>query len=169
MAKKRKQKAGAQGDLRQSAHRIWLAGLGALATAEEEGGKLFRSLVERGESFEGRGKKHVGRVQDAIEDRAREARDTAESVWGRVESGLDKSLTTALHKIGVPTRTEIQELTKRVEKLTRSVERIGTGTKPAARRKTAKKKAASAKTARRKTARKATKRKAGRSRARAGS
>jgi len=30
-----------QDDLKDSVHRIWLAGLGALAAAEEEGSKLF--------------------------------------------------------------------------------------------------------------------------------
>jgi len=37
-----------QNDLTQSAHKIWLAGLGAVAMAEEDGGKLLKSRVERG-------------------------------------------------------------------------------------------------------------------------
>ncbi len=32
------------------AHKIWLAGLGAVAIAEEEGGKLFKGLVEKGQT-----------------------------------------------------------------------------------------------------------------------
>ena len=39
----------------RSLHRIWLAGLGALAKAEQEGGdELFLELVERGEEIEAR-------------------------------------------------------------------------------------------------------------------
>jgi poly(hydroxyalkanoate) granule-associated protein len=40
----------------RSLHRIWLAGLGALAKARQEGGdELFRELVKRGEEIEARG------------------------------------------------------------------------------------------------------------------
>ena len=43
-----------QDELKDSAHRIWLAGLGALAAAEEEGVKVFSRLVDRGRDVESR-------------------------------------------------------------------------------------------------------------------
>ena len=71
-----------QGDVRESAHKIWLAGLGALAVAEEEGSKLFKSLVEQGERFEAEGKqklKEAKKNADQASDRARKvAEETAE-------------------------------------------------------------------------------------------
>ena len=39
-------------DLRDTIHRVWLAGLGALVAAEREGGSLFRDLVQKGEEVE---------------------------------------------------------------------------------------------------------------------
>lgn len=39
-------------EVRESAQKIWLAGLGALALAEEEGARLFDTLVERGRELE---------------------------------------------------------------------------------------------------------------------
>ena len=45
--------------LRDTAQQIWLAGLGAFALAEEEGGKLFRSLVHKGETLEQKGMEQV--------------------------------------------------------------------------------------------------------------
>jgi poly(hydroxyalkanoate) granule-associated protein len=39
-------------DLRKYTQQIWLAGLGAFAKAEEEGGKLFDNLVKIGEDLE---------------------------------------------------------------------------------------------------------------------
>lgn len=39
-------------EARESAQKIWLAGLGALAVAEEEGGHLFERLVQRGLELE---------------------------------------------------------------------------------------------------------------------
>jgi poly(hydroxyalkanoate) granule-associated protein len=48
-----------QEEIKDSVHRIWLAGLGALAAAEEEGGKIFSRLVERGRDVESKGKVEV--------------------------------------------------------------------------------------------------------------
>ncbi|MCZ7651048.1 MAG: phasin family protein [Thermoanaerobaculia bacterium] len=53
-------------EVRESAGKIWLAGLGALATAEEEGSKLFKNLVKKGEEVEGRGKAELGRFRDLV-------------------------------------------------------------------------------------------------------
>ena len=38
--------------VRESTHQIWLAGLGALSLAEDEGGRLFKALVKRGKVAE---------------------------------------------------------------------------------------------------------------------
>ena len=43
-------------NIRESANRIWLAGLGAFAKTQEEGEKLFQSLVKEGETVEKRAK-----------------------------------------------------------------------------------------------------------------
>lgn len=110
MAKKQTTKD-VQEDLKDSAHRVWLAGLGALAAAEEEGGKLFKKLVEKGEKLESRGK-----------ERFDEAKDKAGDVWSEVEKKMDDAVTKALHRIGVPSRDEIRNLTKRVEELSAKVE-----------------------------------------------
>ena len=47
-------KTGAQlsGTVKESAQQIWLAGLGAFAKAQEEGGKVFEALVKEGTSIQ---------------------------------------------------------------------------------------------------------------------
>jgi len=116
--KKSLKKAGPR--MKESAQAIWLAGLGALATAGDESSKIFQQLVKRGESVDKANrtsmKKLAGRVGDL--------RDDASSMIGtRVRKPIDKGMATALHRLGVPTRSEILELTKRVEALTRAVEK----------------------------------------------
>ena len=76
-AKKRKKGNDLSEELKTSAHRIWLAGLGAMAVAEEEGSKLFKSLVERGESYEGKGREELDRIRKAVEEVADSAKKTA--------------------------------------------------------------------------------------------
>ena len=39
-------------EIRETTHKVWLAGLGALSVAEEEGTKLFSNLVDKGRKFE---------------------------------------------------------------------------------------------------------------------
>ena len=53
--------------MKQSANRIWLAGLGAFALAEEEGGNLFRSLVRKGETLEQKGMEQVEGLREKVE------------------------------------------------------------------------------------------------------
>jgi poly(hydroxyalkanoate) granule-associated protein len=107
-------------ELRESAHKIWLAGLGAVATAEEEGSKLFNSLVKKGEKYETKGRKEFDKVLRRVDD----AKGKAGSTWGKVEDSIDKKVGDALKRMGVPTRSEINKLTKRVEELTLKVDQL---------------------------------------------
>ena len=116
MAKKKTKEL--QEELVDSAHKIWLAGLGALATAEEEGGKLFKNLVEKGQGFEDRGKEQVDKARGAVTG----VKTVAESYWETFERTLDDRVTGVLHRIGVPTKDEIESLTRKVEDLTEAIE-----------------------------------------------
>ena len=113
-----------QADLKDSAHKIWLAGLGALSAAEEGGAKVFKNLVERGEAFEKSGRKTYGEAKDKVEETAEKVKDRAETTWDKVESRLDEAVTAALGRLGVPSRDEIATLTQRVEELTAVVEKL---------------------------------------------
>lgn len=106
-----------QDDLKESAHRIWLAGLGALAAAEQEGSKVFNRLVERGRDFESKGREEA-------KEQYEKARTKAESTWSDVSSKVDEAVAGALHRLGVPTRDEIRTLTQKVEELTAKVETL---------------------------------------------
>ncbi len=108
-----------QKEVRESAHKIWLAGLGALAVAGEEGKALFRTLVEKGEEVEERSRTQVGKVKGKVQD----AKANVGILWERVQDGFDEQVATALHRLGVPTRKEIGNLTKKVEELTKSIEK----------------------------------------------
>ena len=134
-----------QDDVRESAHKIWLAGLGALALAEQEGSKLFGELVTRGERYETEGKEHLKEAvrgareeaKSAATDAASQAReqarriaDAAREMWGRTSEGVDQSVAKALEKVGIPSRDEIQALSRRVTELTLAVERLRTHPAP---------------------------------------
>jgi poly(hydroxyalkanoate) granule-associated protein len=102
-----------QDELVDSAHRIWLAGLGALSAAQEEGSKVFDRLVERGKE-----------VETKTKDQAEKAREKAESAWSSVGDKVDEKLTAALSRLGVPTREEIRNLTQKIEELNAKIEQL---------------------------------------------
>lgn len=115
-----------QAELRESAHKIWLAGMGALAVAGEEGKTLFQTLVARGEEMEDRSKGQVDKVRGKLQD----AKAGMGVMLGRLQEGVDEQVTAALAKLGVPTRKEIATLTRRVEELSRTIEKMKKASAP---------------------------------------
>jgi len=121
-----------QDELMESAHRIWLAGLGALATAEAEGSKVFSRLVERGKDVEARGKDAAADVKEQAKSKFESVKSQTENAWSGLGDKVDETLTTALHRLGVPTRDEIRTLTQKIEELNAKVDQLKPRVTPAA-------------------------------------
>lgn len=123
-----------QHEIMDSAHKVWLAGLGAIAIAEQEGSKFFSNLVEQGEKMEKRGKDEVEKAKGTVSG----VKTVAESYWETFGRTIDDQVTAVIHRLGVPTKDEIETLTKKVEDLTVAVDKLRTKDAPAPRaRKTA--------------------------------
>jgi len=105
--------------LKGAAYEIWLAGLGAVNLAGEEGGKIFKQLVQRGREQNQSNQEML----DTLKERAQGMREEAQSALGRITNPLEAGLTSAMQRLGVPTRDEILHLTHRVEELTKQVAR----------------------------------------------
>ena len=103
--------------IRESAAKIWLAGLGAFSKGQEEGGKLFDALVKEGEAVQNRASKSA---QDAITD----ARAKATGTWDKLEQVFVERVQRALHALDVPTKHEIDALSKRVHELTKVADKL---------------------------------------------
>ncbi len=114
--KKSKQNAGMPG-LKESAHNIWLAGLGAFSLAGEEGTKLFQQLVEKGSELEQTNKERISSLAERVEG----LKDEAKVAMGKMTTPIENTINSAIQRLGVPTREEILTLTKRVEDLTKAV------------------------------------------------
>ena len=126
-----KKKTGLVPQAKESARNVWLAGVGAMAMAEDEGGKFFEDLVKKGSAYETRNRKRLAAMLDNVKD----LRGDVSAVFGKLTSPVNTAMEKAMHRLGVPTRKEIATLTKRVEELTKAVEKSRTRTKksPAAR------------------------------------
>jgi len=100
-----------------SAHQIWLAGLGAFAKAQAEGTKLFDSLVKEGEAVQARAAK-VAHVQ------VTQFGKSAAGAWDKLEQVFEDRVSRSLNRLGVPTYGDIQALSKHVNELNESVQQL---------------------------------------------
>lgn len=132
--------------LSESAQQVWLAGVGAFSRAQAEGTKLFEGLVKEGMGLEQTMRKFAGGraevVRDVVENRVGQARERATDTWDKLEKVFEDRVQRALVKLGVPSREDLTDLSKRVEALTAELRRQGG--KPAAAPRKAVKKAAKA-------------------------
>ena len=133
-----------------SARDIYLAGLGALSLAREEGSeavgkavkqssntfeklvsegdKLYNKLVKEGDKVESRTRKEVEKkaknVKSDVEGRVDAVRKQAKTNWNKLESVFEERVARALTSLGVPTSDEINRLTRQVETLSAQVETL---------------------------------------------
>lgn len=112
----------------ESAQHIWLAGLGAFAKAQEEGGRLFETLVREGSTLEEKTRKiatgTVDEVRGAVESGVSQVRERTQETWDRLEQVFENRVSKALGKLGVPGRKELDELLRRVDELNAQVRKL---------------------------------------------
>lgn len=121
--------------IKDSAQQIWLAGLGAFSKAQDEGNKVFEALVREGESIQKRTRK-------VAEIKVSEITAKATGTWDKLEQVFEDRVARALHQLGVPTRNDVDVLTKRVAQLSEMISAAAPRPKtPPARRRPAAKKA----------------------------
>jgi poly(hydroxyalkanoate) granule-associated protein len=128
-------KADAKGDnqlgaaVRESAQQIWLAGLGAFAKAQQEGGKVFEALVAEGRGIHKRTRtmteEKLGEVSGRVGTIAGGLGRQASESWDRLEQVFEERVARALHRLGVPTHAEVKALIERVDALNASVQALG--------------------------------------------
>lgn len=103
--------------IRESAQQIWLAGLGAYAKTQEEGGKVFDALVKEGEVLQ-------AKTRQVADEKIAEVADKTVGTWGRLEQVFEDRVARAVSSLGMPTRKDVEKLSKRVAELTEVVQQL---------------------------------------------
>ena len=117
------------GAVKESAQQIWLAGLGAFSRAQEEGGKMFETLVQQGVNLQ-------RKTQSAAEEKITEATQRMASMatdisskasgqWDKLEGIFEERVSRALNKLGVPSAKDVDALIARIDELSRLVAQMG--------------------------------------------
>lgn len=113
------------GKVEEYSRKIWLAGLGVYSKIDTDGSKLFDSLVKDGEKAEkltktSEPKTAVSSARSKVED----VKELALGKWGELEEAFDKRLSSAISRLGVPSRDEVKALHAKVETLTKHIEKL---------------------------------------------
>jgi poly(hydroxyalkanoate) granule-associated protein len=118
-------------DVKSYARKIWLAGLGAYAKVGSEGVEYFKELVKTGQHVESKGKKVVIEQLDAANSQIDQVKSEVFGVKGRVEVQLDKvesafdsRVGSALNRIGIPSKHDVETLSAKLDELTALLERV---------------------------------------------
>jgi poly(hydroxyalkanoate) granule-associated protein len=114
--------------VKDSAQQIWLAGMGAFAKAQAEGGKVFDALVKEGVSLQRKtqavAEEKLGDVTGKMSSMASEVTSKAGASWDKLENIFEERTAKALGKLGVPTAKDVAELQRRVEELGAAVAKL---------------------------------------------
>lgn len=116
-----------------SAQQIWEAGVNALGRAQQEGTRMFETLVREGAGVEKKTRSLAASkvssmrdsVRDSVETRVDQVKDRAADTWDRLEKLFEERVQRALTRLGVPGRDELQALIDRVDTLNTSLRAIG--------------------------------------------
>ncbi len=134
------------GAIRESAQQIWLAGLGAFSKAQEEGGKVFETLVKEGLTIQRKtqsvAEERINEATSRVSHMASDISSKAAGQWDKLETLFEERVAKALGKLGVPSARDIEGLLERIDSLTSQVQSLGG--QPAPVRKTAKRPARAA-------------------------
>ena len=131
--------------VKESAHQIWLAGMGAFSKAQESRGGLFESLVKEGMNLQRKtqavAEEKIGEVTGKMSAMAGDVTAKAGQHWDKLENIFEERTAKALNKLGVPTAKDVDALVKRVDALAAAVAALSkstAGKAPAAKKAAAK-------------------------------
>ncbi len=118
------------GAVKESAQQIWLAGLGAFSKAQEEGGKVFETLVKEGLSIQRKtqavAEEKISSATNKMATMASDITSKAGHQWDKLENIFEERVAKALNKLGVPSAKDVDALTARIDELNKNVQKMGT-------------------------------------------
>ena len=123
----------AQARLLKAMNEVWLAGLGAAIKAQRGAPQLYEDLIAEGakvhvatrEKAEKALRGILGEVQSTVNARIGEVSGKASEAFEGLEKIFQTRVHRALAQLGVPTAEDVAALSKKVEALTGSIEKLG--------------------------------------------
>jgi poly(hydroxyalkanoate) granule-associated protein len=123
-----KHDAAVRDDVRDTARDLLYASLGAVSISRKEGARFVGTLIEQGQEL---GERTVKLAEGKVAD----VRKQVEGVFGKVQKAANANLsqvegvvggqvTRVLSRLGIPSKADVQELSRRVSDLNRQVKAL---------------------------------------------
>ena len=110
------------------AHKTFLAGLGAASMVQdglkkglEDGNEFAGKLVERGEEISNERREQAAAE---AEKRQEQAKDLGQDLTGKAGETYNQYSTAALHRMNIPSHTDLQDLSEQINALNRKVDKV---------------------------------------------
>jgi poly(hydroxyalkanoate) granule-associated protein len=106
--------------MKDSAQQIWLAGMGAFAKAQQEGTKVFETLVKDGTKLQEATQQAQAKVTEAAHKMTAMASDMGQRASGqmdKLEGIFEERVAKALQSMGLPSAQDLADLQARVAAL----------------------------------------------------
>ncbi len=117
--------------VKDSAQQIWLAGLGAFSKAQEEGSKVFDTLVKEGLAIQRKtqatAEEKISDATSRMSDMASDIQSKAGNRWDKLENIFEERVAKALGKLGVPLARDVSALEERIDLLDQRVSKLNGG------------------------------------------
>ncbi len=101
----------------EGVRRAMLASVGAFSLAQDEAEKFINKLVEKGEIAEKDGR---SLLMELAENRKKRAKESSK----RVSDEMEKRMESLLNRMNIPTRSDIEQLSKKVAELTKKIDAL---------------------------------------------
>ena len=113
---------------RDTARDVWLASIGAISITRKQSNRFFETLVNEGQGLNQRTMKLVeGTVSDVrtqVKGVIGKVQQTAAANFSQVEGVVGNQVGRVLSRLGIPSKGDIQELSRRVSELNRQVKAL---------------------------------------------
>ncbi|MDB5895343.1 MAG: hypothetical protein JWQ88_2874 [Rhodoferax sp.] len=110
--------------VKDSAQQIWLAGLGAFAKAQEEGSKVFETLVKEGLGMQRKTQAAATEATSKMANMAGGLGARPAGPWDKLENIFEDRVAKALDRLGMPAAREVAALMARVDALEAQLAKI---------------------------------------------
>ena len=114
--------------IRDSANHIWLAGLGAFAKAQQEGGKVFESLIKDGLHMQQQtqqvAEEKIAQATHTMSNLASQFTERAGGSWDRLETLFEQRVSKAMHRLGWPSADDVAALHARMAALEQALAQV---------------------------------------------
>jgi poly(hydroxyalkanoate) granule-associated protein len=99
--------------LKESAEKIWLAGLGAFERMKSDGPRMFETLVEQGRNMSARAKDAADQALRSM----REANFEGGGKWDKFQQDMQERVSKSLGSLGVSSSKQMDALARQVAEL----------------------------------------------------